>query len=329
LGQFAFPGLTNSDIRHGQCHNHFLDHGLPVLARDTVGLTGTPGPASGVTIDKMEPNNILDEANQIAIGDDYTGEIITDEIGGFFTGSDLVFFSGTAGQTIIATTVPGTGPSTLFDSQLLLLDTDGNFLAIDDDINFPTNLGSQIIFTLPLDGDYFLQVLTCVGQSCDFSYTLQLRDAVDITGGRDFIIGGSNVGLPGQIALTPEFDFNPPGTFHTVTAKVVDLDKNPLVGETVTFDVLSGPNFGTEGTVLTDINGNASFTYTSNGDVGLDVIQASFVDATNNTVVITARKYWDLDCQANFIPDTCDLDCAAFNSACASDFLPGCGRSLD
>ena len=54
----------------------------------------------------------------------------------------------------------------------------------------------------------------------------------------------------------------------------------------------------------------------------------AFVDVTGHTVLNTARKYWDSDCQPNDIPDTCDLSCDAFNRACAADFL-GCGTSLN
>jgi hypothetical protein len=224
LGQLAFPGLTNEDIRPdgaNQCHNHFLNHGLPVLARDTFELMVTPGPGNDVTVAETEENNTSETADPIAIGDDYTGEINTGGMDGIQAGTDYASFFGAIGQTIIATTLLGTGPSTLFDSQMRLFGTDGKELARNDDINEQT-LASQIIFTLPRNGIYSLQVLTCGGEGCDFSYTLQLREVVDTTGGRDIIIGGSNVGLPGQIALTPEVDFSPPGTNHTVTANVVN-----------------------------------------------------------------------------------------------------------
>ncbi len=39
--------------------------------------------------------------------------------------------------------------------------------------------------------------------------------------------------MPGQIDLTPKVDFNPPGTVHTVTAKVVKLDGSPLEVEEI------------------------------------------------------------------------------------------------
>lgn len=155
---------------------------------------------------------------------------------------------------------------------------------------------------------------------------------------REIIIGGAAVILPGQITLTPLVDFNPPGTDHTVTALVVDQAANPLSDITVTFLVTAGPNAGATGMAVTDASGNASFTYTSNGTIGLDTIEASFVEPPvpqiakggggTPPVVTTALKFWDLDCQANGIPDTCDLDCAGFGGACAPNFVD-CGGSAD
>ncbi len=319
LGQLAFPGLTNTNIRSGPCHNHFQNHGLPVLARDTSGLTLTLSPASGVSVAEAEANNTSGSADSFGIGDDYTGSISP---GGE---SDYVSFTATAGQTIVAETVLGS----LSDSTLTLYDTDGTTQLVFNDDGGPGLASSRIVFTLQAAGTYFLEVRAS-GNSQTGSYTLQLRNVLGSIVGRDVIIGGGNITLPGQITLTPAVDFNPPGTSHTVTANVVDTPAgNPLQGESVSFDVLSGPNSGETGNDTTDANGDASFSYTDgNINTGLDEIAASFVDGNGNTVVNTARKYWDLDCQPNNIPDSCDISCAAFNNACAADF-PGCGGSTD
>lgn len=100
-----------------------------------------------------------------------------------------------------------------------------------------------------------------------------------------------------SVVLTPESDVNPFGTDHTVTVAVLDAarctggsndgtfcqsvadctdggtctDKTDL---TVGFTVLTGPNAGTQDWGTTDSNGEASFTYTDTGGVGLDTIQA-------------------------------------------------------
>jgi hypothetical protein len=125
--------------------------------------------------------------------------------------------------------------------------------------------------------------------------------------------------------LSPELAFNPPGTDHTVDAKVLGTN---VSGIDVTFGVISGPNNGDSGTDTTDAAGEASFTYTGDGGIGVDEIHASFEDASGNPKTCDpAFKIWDLDCQPNSIPDTCDIDCNAYNGKC-NDF-PGCGGSLD
>ena len=91
------------------------------------------------------------------------------------------------------------------------------------------------------------------------------------------------------IVLSPTGVSNPVGTQHTVTAKVSNDNGDPVQGALVTFKVISGPNAGDNGTDTTDVNGEATFTYTGNGGVGTDQIQASFVDSqaitkTSNTV---------------------------------------------
>ena len=147
---------------------------------------------------------------------------------------------------------------------------------------------------------------------------------------RDIIIGGSGTVLPGQINLTPATGFAPPATSRSLTARVTNQAGTALAGIPVNFSVLSGPNAGRVGTVSTNISGNAVFTYTSNGSVGLDRIQASFLDpATGNTILTSARLYWDFDCQGNGVPDTCDLACGAHNASCAADYATTCGSGVD
>jgi hypothetical protein len=91
------------------------------------------------------------------------------------------------------------------------------------------------------------------------------------------------------IVLSPTSATNPLGTQHTVTAKVTDNTGAPIQGELVTFNVIAGPNAGDNGTGTTNVNGDATFTYTGDGGAGTDQIQASFVDSsgqvqTSNTV---------------------------------------------
>jgi hypothetical protein len=91
------------------------------------------------------------------------------------------------------------------------------------------------------------------------------------------------------IVLTPPSDENEVGEAHTVTATLTDLLTNPQPGILVTFSVISGPNAGTTGTCnpadcTTDANGEVSFTYTGDGGVGTDEIQACFNDIAGNLI---------------------------------------------
>lgn len=80
------------------------------------------------------------------------------------------------------------------------------------------------------------------------------------------------------ITLEPEEAENEVGQNHTITATLTDLLGNPQPNSDVAFDVILGPNFGEGGTDTTDANGQASFTYTGDGGVGVDEIVACFIN---------------------------------------------------
>jgi hypothetical protein len=113
---------------------------------------------------------------------------------------------------------------------------------------------------------------------------------------------------PFHLELSPDFDVNPVGTNHTVTATVTGTagpgfpDFVPAPGVLVTFEIIGGVNIGASGTCTvngdctTDINGQASWTYTGSGGVGDDVIEASFLDEFGNpTIGNHAIKDWVAD----------------------------------
>lgn len=80
------------------------------------------------------------------------------------------------------------------------------------------------------------------------------------------------------IVLTPEVATNPLGTQHAVVARVFDDHGQAVVGKSVTFTVLTGPNAGLVAVQVTDGSGQASFTF--RGDAaGTDTIQATFLDS--------------------------------------------------
>jgi uncharacterized protein YjdB len=96
-----------------------------------------------------------------------------------------------------------------------------------------------------------------------------------------------------SIALTPENDTNPLGSDHTVTATLTPEQADVVIR----FKITSGPNVGDVGTDTTDVNGEATFTYTGDGGVGGDVILA-WADLDNdeeldaNEPPAVASKLW-------------------------------------
>jgi hypothetical protein len=94
--------------------------------------------------------------------------------------------------------------------------------------------------------------------------------------------------VPG-IDLQPKTDTNELGVDldHTVVATVTAGSYGPVAGVRVEFEIVSGPNAGLTGSVSTDINGKASFTYTPLVDpahLGVDVIEARFTNADGSVV---------------------------------------------
>lgn len=105
------------------------------------------------------------------------------------------------------------------------------------------------------------------------------------------VVGEIRAALNSTISLAPLTATNPVGTNHTVTATVTE-NSIPVAGKTVTFTVTSGPNTGVTGTGVTDLNGQAAFTYTSSLP-GTDVIQATYVDSAGKTKTSnTVQKTW-------------------------------------
>ena len=120
----------------------------------------------------------------------------------------------------------------------------------------------------------------------------------------------STVAILGEgIVLSPSTSANPIGTNHTVTAVVVDDNREPVVGREVTFTIISGPNIGTTGMDTSDAQGQAVFNYIDMAGPGTDLIQASFLDSEqtigqSNTV----EKTWEIVLPPVTLPNTCDVN---------------------
>lgn len=106
------------------------------------------------------------------------------------------------------------------------------------------------------------------------------------------LISGGGITVTSHISLTPATATNPIGSSHTVTAKIVDNNGNPVSGKVVTFTVESGPNTGKTGTGTTNASGETSFTYTDTGGAGTDSISATFINDLGAQEKATASKTW-------------------------------------
>ncbi len=119
--------------------------------------------------------------------------------------------------------------------------------------------------------------------------------------------------------LTPATAMNFLGQDHTVTAEVtqvVGTDCGPASGVTVNFNVTAGPNMGDSGSDTTDVNGQASFTYTGDGGAGTDTLQASGTGIPTST----ASKTWN-PCT---VDGDCTPDCCAGGTCIPAATMAGC-----
>jgi len=91
------------------------------------------------------------------------------------------------------------------------------------------------------------------------------------------------------VGLAPFTATNPVGTDHTVTATAESANDSPIPGTTIEFEVISGPNAGASGSAVTNADGEADFTYTSDGTPGTDNIQAFIGNLESNIV----EKIWE------------------------------------
>ncbi|MCX6621988.1 MAG: Ig-like domain-containing protein, partial [Acidobacteria bacterium] len=93
------------------------------------------------------------------------------------------------------------------------------------------------------------------------------------------IILGNNTAIVGEgILLSPPTGSAAKGTNQSAQALVQTSTGLPIVGRTITFTVISGPNVGVSGTALTNGSGIATFTYSS-ALAGSDTLKASMINS--------------------------------------------------
>ncbi len=137
---------------------------------------------------------------------------------------------------------------------------------------------------------------------------------------------GTASNLSAGIALSPGSATVSVGANHTVTAKLEDLVGHPKADVPITFSVTSGPNAGATGTCSvdasckTDATGNVSLTYTSNGRLGTDQINACFRNRSGQQSCSISMVNWA--CLTN--GTTCDDgNACTTNDACLSGSCQG------
>jgi Bacterial Ig-like domain (group 1) len=111
-----------------------------------------------------------------------------------------------------------------------------------------------------------------------------------------FAVQGASAVVNDGITLAPVTALNPVGASHTVTATIQNLTGKPIVGQKVDFRITVGPNKGTTGSGITDANGQATFTYSSDATAtnaaGTDEITASYIVAGARVSANKAFKTW-------------------------------------
>jgi len=105
--------------------------------------------------------------------------------------------------------------------------------------------------------------------------------APDGSVGTPYILARGNISV-GDITLDPPDQTVCTTDMATVTA-TVKSGGTAVLGATVTFNVISGPNKLKTGTAVTNASGQASFTYTDSGGAGTDTLTASFTDSSGHT----------------------------------------------
>ncbi len=138
--------------------------------------------------------------------------------------------------------------------------------------NFTANSSSTTLEFSSLDGG------GSFGPALD-----NVRVTVGTTGGG----GGGGTGTL-TITLSAPVITSPTGGQVTVTARVLGANNSPQANVAVKFNVLSGPNFGAQGSCnpancATGADGQVSFTYTGTGGIGQDSITACITQGGSGT----------------------------------------------
>jgi uncharacterized protein YegL len=166
-----------------------------------------------------------------------------------------------------------------------------------------TQVGNVLTWTIPeLRTEQVTLTFTATHNPALPGGVEQVNDSVVYTDTEGHMVSFGNPsvnvrGCAAHIDLTPPSDTNEltTGASHTVTAKVTDDFGDPVAGIPVSFEVISGPNAGPTGSGTTNAGGTTTFTYSpvvAFSSLGLDTIEACFVNGAGTDVCDTATKLW-------------------------------------
>jgi hypothetical protein len=273
-------------------NNLTINNSAGVTLDASTTVNGTLALTSG---DLMAGANILTQAGSSSGTGDVIGTVRRTDLGGTARAfgnpfNTITINSGTAPTQMDANLVKSTpvGFATAITRTYTLTPTGGSGFSatvrlhyLDSELNGNTE-GMLNLFRF--DSPSWTQIAPTASDTTD-----NWVEASGITTFSPWTIASQGPVVP-VCSLTPMTATNQAGTSHTVTATVT-LSGSPLMGVMVNFSVTAGPNLGASGTGTTDVNGQAMFTYTSNGTVGTDTIQASGT-AMSQMFSCTAMKTW-------------------------------------
>ncbi len=203
---------------------------------------------------------------------------------------------------------PGHEPIGSDDPLVAGCPSSGLAIGIDGTLFAGTNGAGRIVTLDPVAKTFLSAFASVTGRDEDLECG-PLVEGKETILSRDYESGRIDVlEAPEGTCQLPSIDLDPPsatngvGEDHTVTATVAS-GTSPEVAVLVSFEVVSGPNVGevsdpntgecsVNDDCTTDATGEVSWTYTSNGTPGTDVIEACFTDVTGAERCAEVEKDW-------------------------------------
>ena len=206
------------------------------------------------------------------------------------------------------------------DGTNISLDSTGNFISVNNNFFKIDNLSNQI--DLQMDG--FTPLLRSSALLTAGTHTLKLAiaDVGDHVYDSEVFLSNfqfscSDTGthpVSEVIILKPSVDTNFVGTIDTLTANVQNILGVPVVGRKVVFEIVNGPHAGMKDSSITNVLGDAIFTYTG-VLIGQDEIVARMIDSYGVTISSNLTYHVWKEINTNTPPTTNPVSISNPNSA--------------